>query len=96
MKPYSSSNKDPTSTDKKITSLTLVNFIPEVHMQPTLPPRLHIKVQSSTDTTIDQAPEPFPNIALISYYVFAKNVLYFVYLILIFFLNYYFYFNSVL
>ena len=34
-------------------------------MQPTLPPRLHIKLQSSTDTTLDQAPEPFPNIALI-------------------------------
>ena len=65
MKPYSSSNKDPTSTDKKIISLTLLNFIPEVHMQPTLPPRLHIKLQSSTDTTLDQAPEPFPNIALI-------------------------------
>ena len=45
MKPFSSSNKDPTSTDKKIISLILLNFTPEVHMQPTLPPRLHIKLQ---------------------------------------------------
>ena len=82
------------SIDNNYYSLTLLNLIPEVHMQPTLPPRLHIKLQSSTNTTLDQAPEPFPNIALISYYVFARSVLYFVYLILIFFLNYYF--NSVL
>ena len=38
MKPFSSSNKDPTSTDKKIISLTLLNFTLEVHIQPTLPP----------------------------------------------------------
>ena len=72
-------------------------------MQPTLPPRLHIKLQSSTDTTLDQAPELSTLPEYCSYCVFAaKNVLYFVYLILIFvyliliiFLNY-FYFNFVL
>ena len=86
MKPFSSSNKDPTLIDKKIISLTLLNFTPQIHMQPTFPPLLHIKFQSSTDTTLDQAPEPFPNIALIM--SLLKN-LYFVYLLLIFFLNYF-------
>ena len=65
---------NPTSIDKKIISLTLLNFTPEVHMQPTLPPRLHIKLQSSTDTTLDQAPELSTLPQYCSYYVFAKNV----------------------
>ena len=56
-------------------------------MQPTLPPRLHIKLQSSTDTTLDQAPELSTLPQYCSYYVFAKNVLYFVYMLLIVFLN---------
>ena len=89
MKPFSSSNKDPTSTDKKIISLTLLNFNPEVHMQPTLPPRLHIKLESSKDTSLDQAPELSTLPLYRSYYIFAKNNLYFVYLILIFVLNYF-------